>query len=251
MNSFLKSIEKRFTLLNESIDLDSPIEEQDVFEEDELEEQNTTAAVAGYDIPAAFSKRGADDDTVEVLGMKRVKRTESVNTPPTYHPSKPQKPEAAEEEYADKFPFSDDDSKWQHKNYEYPSKPYAKSYKKYSDRVAHVTDPQQVKYDWSGVKNKTDKVYEAMDSKYEELIESYKRFATGDSKSTPEQKVKHTIKEVAKRLQEVEQLVANTARLKTESGMGRDGYGKSVNIALTKISERLLKISERVRALGE
>ena len=251
MNSFLKSIEKRFTLLNESIDLDSPIEEQDVFEEDELEEQNTTAAVAGYDIPAAFSKRGADDDTVEALGYKRVKRNESVNTPPTYHPSKPQKPEAAEEEYTDKFPFSDDDSKWQHKNYDYPSKPYAKSYKKYSDRVAHVTDPQHVKYDWSGVKNKTDKVYEAMDSKYEELIESYKRFATGDSKSTPEQKVKHTIKEVAKRLQEVEQLVANTARLKTESGMGRDGYGKSVNSALTKISERLTKIAERVRALGE
>ena len=250
MNSFLKSIEKRFTLLNESIDLDANTEEQDVFEEDELEEQNTTAAVAGYDIPAAFSKRGADDDTVEALGYKRVKRNESVNTPPTYKPGIPQKPEADEEEYTDKFLFSDD-SKWQHKNYDYPSKPYAKSYKKYSDRAAHVTEPQQVQYDWSGVKNKTDKVYEAMDSKYEELIESYKRFATGDSKSTPEQKVKHTIKEVAKRLQEVEQLVANTARLKTESGMSRDGYGNAVNTALTKISERLIKISERVRALGE
>ena len=33
--------------------------------------------------------------------------------------------------------------------------------------------------------------------------------------------------------------------------MSRDGYGKSVNTALTKISERLIKISERVRALGE
>jgi hypothetical protein len=250
MNSFLKSIEKRFTLLNESIDLDANTEGQDVFEEDELEEQNTTSAVAGYDIPAAFSKRGADDDTVEQLGYKRVKRNESVNTPPTYKTGIPQKPEADEEEYTDKFLFSDD-SKWQHENYEYPSKPYAKSYKKYSDRSAHVTGTQQVQYDWSGIKNKTDKVYEAMDSKYEQLIESYKQFAIGDAKSTPEQKVKNTIKEVAKKLQEIETLVNHTSRLKTEAGLSRTNMGISADKALTKISERLIKISERVRALGE
>ena len=99
----------------------------------------------------------------------------------------------------DKFPFADDDMKWQHSNYDYPSKPYAKSYKKYSDRAAHITEPQRVKYDWSGVKSKTEKVHEAMESKYEKLIESYKKFATGDPKITPEKKVKHTIKEVAKK----------------------------------------------------
>ena len=241
MKTFLQQIEEAF----EAVDKTDEI--VDDIANDELEEASTSGGAGAY-----MSKNfigTADDDTVEALGMKRVK--ESVNTPPTYHPSKPQKPESDEEEYMEKFPFSDDDMKWQHAKYEYPSVPFAKSYKKYSDRVAHVTQPQQVKYDWSGVKNKTDKVYEAMDSKYEKLIESYKKFATGDPKSTPEQKIKHTIKEVAKRLQEVEQLVANTARLKTESGMSRDGYGTSVNGALTKISERLIKISERVRALGE
>jgi len=94
-------------------------------------------------------------------------------------------------------------------------------------------------------------VAESMDKKYEKLIESYKKFALGDSKSTPDKKVKETIKEVSKKLQEIEQLVRYSSRLKTESGLSREGYGPSVDKALTKISERLIKISERVRALGE
>jgi len=94
-------------------------------------------------------------------------------------------------------------------------------------------------------------VAEAMDSKYEKLIESYRTYATGDSKTTPEQKIKHTIKEVAKQLQLIEQTVNYATRLKTESGVARNGYGNAVDSALTKISERLIKISERVRALGE
>jgi hypothetical protein len=246
MKSFLQQIEEAFEAIDKTDEIIDDIANAELTEE-ELDEISTSGGAGAYLSKNAFAK--ADDDTVEVLGMKRVK--ESVNTPPTYHPSKPQKPESDEEEYMDKFPFSDNDSQWQHAKYEYPSVPFEKSYQKYSDRAAHITQSQQVKYDWSGVKNKTDKVYEAMDSKYEKLIESYKRFATGDPKITPEQKVKHTIKEVAKKLQEVENLVANTARLKTESGMSRDGYGTSVNGALTKISERLIKISERVRALGE
>jgi hypothetical protein len=245
MKSFLQQIEEAFEAIDKTDEIIDDIA-NNTLDEEELDEISTSAGSGAYLSKNAFSP--ADDATVEALGMKRVK--ESVNTPPNYRPNVPQKPEADEEEYTDKFLFSDD-SKWQHENYDYPSKPYAKSYKKYSDRPAHVTEKSKVEYNWSGIKSKTEKVYEAMDSKYEQLIESYKRFATGDSKTTPEQKVKHTIKEVAKRLQEVEHLVANTARLKTESGMSRDGYGNAVNTALTKISERLIKISERVRALGE
>lgn len=239
MNSFLKSIEKRFTLLNESIDLDSNTEEQDVFEEDEeLDEISTSAGAGSYLTPNAFSP--ADDKTINALGYKRVKRNESVNTPPTYKIGEFQRPESAEEEFNEKFPFAD--KPWYTEKMKYPSIDLTDT-----PSMAKKEDVPKVK----PVKPLADVISERMDKKYEELIESYKRFATGDSKSTPEQKVKHTIKEVAKKLQEVEQLVANTARLKTESGMSRDGYGKSVNSALTKISERLIKISERVRALGE
>ena len=94
-------------------------------------------------------------------------------------------------------------------------------------------------------------VSEAMDQKYAAMIESYSKFATGNPKSTPSQTVNGTIKEVAKKLQEIEQLVRYTSRLKTESGIAGSTYGKSTHNALRKISERLLKISERVRSLGE
>lgn len=242
MKTFLQQIEEAF----EAIDKTDEI--VDDIANDELEEASTSAGAGAY-----MSKNFigvADDATIGQGGMKRVK--ESVNTPPTYQYGKYQKPESDEEEYMDKFPFADDEAKWQHAKFKYPTESMLKSYKKFSDRPAHVTEKPRVEYDWSGIKNKTDKnVYEAMDSKYEQLIESYKRFATGDSKSTPESKIKQTIKEVAKRLREVEELVSNTARLKTESGMSREGYGKSVDGALNKISQRLIKISERVRALGE
>ena len=94
-------------------------------------------------------------------------------------------------------------------------------------------------------------IFDIMDAKYEKLIESYRAYSMGDGKTTPETKIKHTIKEVAKKLQEIEQTVNYASKLKTESGIARKGYGSSVESALNKISERLIKISERVRALGE
>ena len=109
-------------------------------------------------------------------------------------------------------------------------------------KTAEVFDYKQVEPDY---------VQEAMDAKYEQLIESYRRYATGDPKSTPEQTIKGTIKQVAKQLSEIERTVQYASRLKTESGIARDGYGNAVNAALAKIAERLTKISERVRALGE
>lgn len=96
------------------------------------------------------------------------------------------------------------------------------------------------------------KVQEAMDKKYEAIIESYSKFTNkGGSKASPARTVNTTIREVAKKLQEIEQLINYTGRLKNESGMTRAEYGKSTYNALNKISERLLKISERVRRLGE
>jgi hypothetical protein len=240
MKTFLQQIEEAF----EAVDKTDEI--VDDIANDELEEASTSGGAGAYMSKNFIGK--VNKNTITQGGMQPVK--ESVNTPPTYQIGKYQKPESDEEEYVDKFLFADDDAKWQHKKYEYPSVPYAKSYKKYSDRSAHMSEKSQVEYDWSGVKNKTDKnVYETMDSKYEQLIESYRNFKKGDDK--PSSKIKYTIKEVAKRLREVEELVANTARLKTEAGIAREGYGKSVDSALTKISERLIKISERVRALGE
>ena len=100
-------------------------------------------------------------------------------------------------------------------------------------------------------KMKYESVQAAMDKKYAAIIESYSKFANGNPKSTPSQTVNGTIKEVAKKLQEIEQLVKYTSKLKNESGIAGSTYGKSTHNALKRISERLLKISERVRSLGE
>jgi len=95
------------------------------------------------------------------------------------------------------------------------------------------------------------KVQDALDKQYERLIEGYRQFANGDPKKSPEKKVKETIRSVAKRLREVEELVKHMAKLKTQAGVTRSGYGPATEKALNKISETLIKLSERVRSLGE
>ena len=221
MKSFLKEIESKFIELDDSIDLNSEI----VTNEEEIDEISTTGAVAGYNIPSAFAAPGK--------WRNKDKTYESVNTPPTFRwkDETPQHPESEEEVMNDKFSFSDKEQDWHNKSYEYPSKHMPNK-----PRRTSANKPS---------------VFEMMDTKYEQLIESYRAYATGDAKSTPEQKIKHTIKEVARQLKEIEQTVNYASRLKTESGVARNGYGSTVEAALTKISEKLIKISERVRALGE
>jgi hypothetical protein len=242
MKSFLKEIESKFIELeNNYCDAcDRPMD-QCICDEEEIAEISTSAGAGAYNTPNAFSKTGAGDDTVEVLGMKRVKKRvrESVNTPPSFKWKETghQTPDSGEETSQDKFPFSSGEENWPNADQEYP--------------VKFSNQP----YGTSNIKDETvkhsSKVAEAMDRKYEQLIESYRTFATGDSKTTPEQKVKNTIKEVAKKLQEIETLVNHTSRLKTESGLSRTNIGSSADKALVKIAERLTKISERVRSLGE
>ena len=252
MKSFLQQIEEAFEAVDQTNDIidDLANHVNHLPDEDmELEEISTSAGAGSYMTPNAFAKAG--DDTVQVLGMKRVKNVrEGINTPPNYRPGEYQKPESEEEEYNEKFPFADDDQRWQHAKFKYPTEPLVDKYRKYSDRPAHVTEKARVEYDWSGIKNKTDNhVYEAMDMKYEQLIESYRNFKKDDVK--PSSKVKQTIQEIATKLREIETLVSYNSRLKTESGVTSSHYGPSTTKALNKISERLIKISERVRALGE
>jgi hypothetical protein len=229
MRSFLKEIEDKFMELENYCDACNRVKSQCVCDE-ELEEMSTTGAVAGFNTPAAFAKPG------KWKGKKA--QYESVNTAPSFNwkDTQYQKPESGEETSQDKFPFSSQSEKWPNADQEYPVKftnqPYGTANIK--DTTKHVS-----------------KVQDAMERKYVELIESYRSFATGDSKVTPEQKVKNTIKEVAKKLQEIETLVNHTSRLKTESGLARTGIGPAADKALTKISERLTKIAERVRSLGE
>lgn len=267
MKSFLKEIEDKFIELEEDKlanldydgdgELESPEDEykgsrdkaikKALHDETELDEMSSTGAVAGYNTPAAFAKPGnwKNKKIGYATGIQ-----EAVNKPPSYSykDESYQKPESSEEEYMDKFPFADNDATWQHRKYDYPSKPLVSRHN-YKDEPAHKSVKSEVEYDWSGVKKQ--RVAEALDTKYEQLIESYRKFATENSKITPEQKVKRTIQEVAKRLREIEQLVEYNTKLKKESNIASNVYGSKTQKALTEISKRLIKISERVRTLGE
>ena len=254
MKSFLREIEEKFIDLEESlddvgredddIDNDGDHDKSDEYlhhrrkvrkkailqDDEDLDEQNITGAIAGYNTPAAFAKPGK--------WKNKSKTYESVNVSPKWKLGEYQAPEDSEEEYTNKFPFAEDDAMWQHKKYKYPS-------------VDLTNTPGISKRKDKTINHMKSSVAETMDSKYEKIIESYRAYATGDAKLTPESRIKHTIKEVAKKLQEIEQTVNYASKLKTESGIARKGYGSSVESALNKISERLIKISERVRALGE
>lgn len=227
MKSFLKEIEDKFFELEQDSDMISP--DNELGDEDELDEISATGGVAGFNTPAAFAKPG------KWRGKKA--RYESVNTPPTYKldlfrdNDQYQKPESEEEEYMDKFPFAVDNKDWQHSDYEYPSK-------NLSETPGTATK-----------KHKTLTVNEVIETKYEQLIESYRNFKSEDVK--PSVKVKRTIQEIAKKLSEIETLVNYNSKLKTESGVTSTSYGPSTTKALTKISERLIKISEKIRSLGE
>jgi len=116
--------------------------------------------------------------------------------------------------------------------------------------VAPITTP----YAFSKKEKKKMKypgVAEAMDHKYEQLIEGYRDFALGNGKRSPNQTVNNAIREVAKQLKSIEETIKYTSRLKTESGISHSGFSSGTHNALRKISERLIKISERVRSLGE
>jgi hypothetical protein len=247
MKSFLKQIETKFLELQETDDKgrddiirdasddDADNTSDSEMDSEELDEISTTGAVAGYNTPGAFT-------TAKKFKKKKFtwaggQVNESVNTPPSFNYDKEeyQRPESHEEEWMDKFAYATDGETWQHEKYEYPSKD-----------LTH-TPGQSKRKDLT----KQHKLSEMIDSKYQQIIESYKNFATGDPKKSPERKVKETIQEIAKKLHEIETLVNYNSKLKTEAGVTSTAYGPSTTKALTKISERLIKISERVRSLGE
>lgn len=231
MKSFLREIENKFIELENQCDHCGESEDQCTCNE-EIDEQNVTGAIAGYNTPNAFAKPGSWKNKKIGYASGVV---ESINTPPQYSTKDEsyQRPESEQEEYVDKFPFAMDESDWQHKTYEYPSR--------------NLTNTPGT----STKKHKTLRVEDVLENKYEQLIEGYRDFVTGDKNLSPERKVKSTIQEIAKKLQEIETLVNYNSRLKTESGVTSSAYGPSTSKALQKISERLIKISERVRSLGE
>ena len=235
MKSFLQQIEEAFEAVDKTDDIVDDIANNDLTEE-ELDEISTSGGAGAYLSKNAFSP--ADDDTVEALGYKRVR--ESVNTPPSYKLGQYQSPESAEEEWNEKFPYAS--KKWYNEKMQYPSIDLTDT-----PSMAKKQDVPEI----SSHRVLADIVNEALDIKYEQLIESYRSYKTASGDKKPSKTIKETITNIARQLKEIEDSVNHASRFKNESGVTSSAYGPSTTRALTKISERLIKISERVRTLGE
>ena len=73
-------------------------------------------------------------------------------------------------------------------------------------------------------------------------------FKKDDTKNS-RQKVNGAIKEINKRLFEIDRIISRASKLKKEDGVGRDSYWKSTGPRMTKIAERLIKVSQTVSYL--
>ena len=231
MKSFLKEIESKFTELNER-DWDGDGEQESPRDEYMgVKDKAIKKAMKKEDAKPDFLDLDNDGDTEEDMkdAANEVIKTDDEQKALELQRQDPEADIELTEEEIDEMSTTGGVPGYQ--------TPYAFSTK------AQAKKKKKMKYE---------SVQKAMDKKYEALIESYSKFAMGNGpKTSPAKTVNNTIKEVAKKLQEIETFINYTSKLKNESGMTRAEYGKSTQTALNKISERLLKISERIRSLGE
>ena len=84
------------------------------------------------------------------------------------------------------------------------------------------------------------------DKKIENVTEGKYHDWRNDETMTPKQKIGHSIREVKNSLNELDKTVKMAVRLKTELNVDSRNYWKNTHKALTKISERLVKMATKV-----
>jgi len=93
------------------------------------------------------------------------------------------------------------------------------------------------------------------DSIYKRMMKSLNEISYRDYKkdptSTPSQKVNRGIMEVNKMLAEIEKIVNNNVRLKTETGVQSGHFWKTTGKRFAKINERMLRVANRLKELSQ
>tara|TARA_R100000773_G_C4208882_1_gene108976 strand:- start:114 stop:557 length:444 start_codon:yes stop_codon:yes gene_type:complete len=79
--------------------------------------------------------------------------------------------------------------------------------------------------------------------------QNYRTFKKDESKNS-RQKVNGAIKEINKRLFEIERIIGRAAKLKREAGVSTDNYWKPTRPRLKKIAERLIKVSNKLTEIA-
>ena len=93
------------------------------------------------------------------------------------------------------------------------------------------------------------------DSLYKRVMKQINEVSYRDYKkdptSTPQQKVNRGIMEVNKMLGQMEKIVNNNLRLKTEMGVQSDHFWKATGNRFAKINERMTRIANRLKELSQ
>ncbi len=100
--------------------------------------------------------------------------------------------------------------------------------------------------------------YELVETTYKSMMRqmyninevSYREYKK-DPNSTPSQKVNRGIAEVNKMLAEIEKIVHNNLRLKTETGVSSSNFWKPTGRRFGKIGERLVRIANKLKELSQ
>jgi len=209
-------------------------------EEEEIDEMSTTGGVAGYMTPKAFGK--ADDDTVEAMGMKRVKKTNKVFRPME---SKSSYKKMMSEMYGVESINEASNPEMDNlvtrfidgiaKRNGYPT----------SEAIIAVFEALKRK----GFLHKDVEYKSPSGFSIEEAV-SYRQYKKDESAS-PSQKVNKGIMEVNRMLAEIEKVVHNNLRLKNETGVDSSQFWKQTSARINKINERIVRISNRLKELSK
>ena len=100
----------------------------------------------------------------------------------------------------------------------------------------------------TGFEMVNDSLYKRMMKQLNET--SYREYKK-DPTSTPSQKVNRGIMEVNKMLAEIEKIVTNNLRLKTETGVQSGHFWKTTGRRFAKINERMLRVAHRLKELSQ
>ena len=106
---------------------------------------------------------------------------------------------------------------------------------------------------FSIVKEKPKRIYKGNmgESIYKKVMSeiNYRDYKKDETMSA-KQKVNTSIKEVNRKLFEIERIIHQNNKLKTEMGVTSENYWKSTHAKFGKISERMTRIGHAIRRLG-
>jgi len=98
--------------------------------------------------------------------------------------------------------------------------------------------------------NTESKSMKKLEDKLEKLIEATYRDYKNDDSMKAHQKVNTSIKEINRLMYEVEKIVNQNAKLKSETGVHNGQYWKYTQKRFGKISERMLKVAHKLKELS-